>query len=235
MDANPMPRAETVADGIFAHLVNEILSGRWPTDRPAPSERELAMALRVNRHTVREALKRLQQVGLLEVRHGGKTRVLDWRDHAGLDLLAALANSGVIPPLKILRDLAAMRRTIGADAAYQCALRADDEQLAAVAAAADAYPASANLSDLRDADLKLWIAIIAGSNNVAYRLALNTLVRSIDDVGRELFIQLNSVEFVDSGAHRALAAAITGRQPETAARLADELLSELVSALQDGA
>lgn len=230
----PNPRTETVADGIFARLVDEILSGRWPTDRPAPSERELAMSLQANRHTVREALKRLQQVGLLEVRPSGKTTVLDWRDHAGLDMLAGLANAGVIPPTTILADVAVMRRTIGVDAARLCALNADDEQLAAVSEAAESYPESGNLSDLRDADLRLWIAIIIGSNNLAYRLALNTLVRSIDDVGRELFIHLNSVEFIDSTAHRALAAAITARQADTAARLADELLSQLVSVFEAG-
>jgi GntR family transcriptional repressor for pyruvate dehydrogenase complex len=232
VELTPIPRSATIADSVFARLVDEILTGRWPANRRAPSERELALALQVNRHTVREALKRLQQVGLLQINPSGMTQVLDWRTRAGLDMLAAIAAAGVSPPKKILADVAVMRRTIGADAARLCALRADDEQLAAVAAAAEAYPESGNLSDLRDADLRLWNAIIGGSNNLAYQLALNTLVRSIDDVGRELFVNLNSVEFIDSTAHRALAAAITARNAEAAERLADELLSQLVNVLQ---
>lgn len=232
VELTPIPRSATVADSVFARLVDEILSGRWPADHRAPSERELALALQVNRHTVREALKRLHQVGLLEIKPSGKTLVLDWRTRAGLDMLAAIAAAGVSPPKKILADVAVMRRTIGIDAARLCALRADDEQLAAVSAAADAYPEMGTLNDLRDADLRLWIAIIDGSNNLAYQLALNTLVRSIDDVGRELFVNLNSVEFIDRSAHLALAAAITARKSDAAAQLADELLSQLVNVLQ---
>ena len=120
--------------------------GRWPADRTAPSERELAVALEMNRHSVREALKRLQQAGLVQIGQGGNTVVLDWRSHAGLDMLAALAATGVVPLKKALADAAVMRRALGADAARLCALRADADQLAAASAAAAAYPESGDLA-----------------------------------------------------------------------------------------
>lgn len=224
----PIPRAATVADTVFARLVDEILSGRWPADRSAPSERELALALQVNRHSVREALKRLQQAGLVQIGQGGKTLVLDWRTHAGLDMLGALASVGVVPLNKAFADVAVMRRTVGADAARLCALNADDEQLAAVAAAAAAYPESGDLAVFRDADLVLWTAVVVGSGNLTYRLALNTLVRSTDDVGRQIFIDLNAEMFVDRSAHLDLAAAITARDADAAYRIGYQLLSQLV-------
>lgn len=232
MDVSPIPRSGTISDTAFTRIVEEILTGRWPAGQPTPSERHLAMAWQVNRHVVREALKRVQQTGLVHISQGGSTQVLDWRSHAGLDMLAALAAVGVVPPTEILADVAVMRRTVGVDAARLCALRADDEHLAAVAAAAEDYPESGDLFALRDADLALWTAIIAGSGNLAYQLALNTLVRSIDDTGRELFIHLNSVEFIDRQAHLDLAAAITARDADTAGRLADALLSQLVAVFQ---
>lgn len=232
---NPIPRAARVSDTVFARLVDEILSGRWPAARSAPSERELALALQVNRHSVREALKRLQQAGLVQIGQGGKTLVLDWRTHAGLDMLAALASAGVVPLNTAFADVAVMRRTVGADAARLCALRADDEQLAAVAAAA-AYPESGDLTVFRDADLVLWTAVVVGSGNIAYRLALNTLVRSTDDVGRELFIDLNAEMFIDRSAHLELAAAITARDADAAHRIGYALLSQLVDVFAaDGA
>lgn len=232
MDLTPLPRDRTVSEEVFTRIIEEILTGRWPAGERTPSERELALALGVNRHAVREALKRVQQAGLVYTTHGGNSIVQDWHSQAGLDMLAALAAAGVVPPVTILGDVAVMRRTVGVDAARLCALRADDEQLAAVAAAADAYPQSADLATLRDADLVLWTAIVIGSGNLGYRLALNTLVRSIDDVGRELFLHLNNVEFVDRQAHLDLAAAITNRDADTAARLADALLSQLVAVFQ---
>lgn len=231
MELAPIPRSGTVSDSVFARLVEEILSGRWPAERPAPSERDLAVALQVNRHSVREALKRLQQAGLVQIGQGGKTLVLDWRTHAGLDMLAALTATGVVPFAAAMADSAVMRRTIGTDAARLCALRADDDQLAAVAAAAAAYPDTGDLNVLRDADLAMWTAIIIGSGNIAYRLALNTLVQSIDDVSREIFLDLNAEMFLDRQAHLDLAAAITARDPDAAARLADESLTPLVNLL----
>lgn len=231
MELTPVARSGTVSDSVYARLVDEILSGRWPAERPAPSERDLALALQVNRHSVREALKRLQQAGLVHISHGGKTRVLDWRSHAGLDMLAALAAGGVVPIERALADAAVMRRTIGADAARLCAERADDEQLAAVAAAADGYPESGDLNDLRDADLAFWTAVVIGSGNVAYRLGLNTLVRSADEIGRELFVSVNADMFLDRQGHVDLAAAIVARDAQTAFRLGYAQLSKLVDLL----
>ena len=234
MDQDPSRTSTTVSDAVFTRLIDEILSGRWPANESAPSERELALELQVNRHSVREALKRLQQAGLLEITHGGSTRVLDWRTHAGLDMLGALAAAGMVSLTTALADAAVMRRTIGADAARLCALKADDDQLAAVSAAADAYPDSGDLSVMRDADLEFWTAVVIGSGNLAYRLGLNTLVRGADEIGRELFIGVNAEMFLDRAGHLALAAAIVAHDADVAHRLAYAQLSQLVDLLQAG-
>ena len=78
----------------------------------------------------------------------------------------------------------------------------------------------------------MWTAIVAGSGNIAYRLALNSLVRSTDDIGRELFINLNAEMFMDRSGHVALAEAIVARDADTAHRLADTQLSLLVNLFQ---
>lgn len=113
-----------------------------------------------------------------------------------------------------------------------CAVRADDTQLAAVAAAADACPQSGDLNVCRDADLASWTAVIIGSGNVAYRLALNTLVRHADDIGRDLFVSVNADLFLDRQDHIDLAEAITAHDGETAYRLAYQQLSRLVEMRQ---
>lgn len=239
MDVNPIPRSTSISDAVFARIADEILSGRWPADGPVPSERELSLAWQVNRHAVREALKRVQQAGLVRISHGGKTVVLNWRTHAGLDVLSGLAATGVIPALKIVRDVAVMRRTVAADAARLCALQADDEQLAAVLAAAAAYPEQGgedfekdDFEKVASADVAFWSAVIDGSDNLAYRLALNTLLAAIADVGSDLITALNVAELADRPAHLELAGAIAARDSERAGQLAGELLSRLVAACQ---
>lgn len=230
MDVNPIPRATAVSDAVFARFVQEILTGRWPAGEPVPSERELALAWQVNRHAVREALKRVQQAGLVRISHGGKTLVLDWRRHAGLDVLSALASTGAVPPAEVLADVAVMRRSVAADAARLCAQRADEQQIAAVVAAAHGYPDSLDLAAVAAADLEFWTAVIEGAGNLAYRLALNTLVAAITEVGAETIAGLNAAEVTDRPAHVDLAAAIAARDAEGAGRQAAELLTRFVDA-----
>ncbi|MGV0626799.1 FadR/GntR family transcriptional regulator [Mycolicibacter minnesotensis] len=231
MDLAPIARV-AISDTIYVRLVEEILTGRLPAGEPLPSERELSLTLQVNRHAVREALKRLQQSGLIRISHGGKTRVLDWRESAGLDALTGLAVAGAIPTRQIIGDVAVMRRTIAADAARLCARNATAEQRAAISAAATHYPVAGSLEEVGEADLAFWIAVIDGSGNIAYRLALNTLVNAYDQMGRDAIYALGAAEFADRSAHIGLAAAIAAADQDTAYRLADDLLSRFVEACQ---
>ncbi|WP_109523899.1 MULTISPECIES: FadR/GntR family transcriptional regulator [Nocardia] len=224
-----------VSDEVFGQLVDAILAGRIAPEDALPGERELAESFQVNRHAVREAVKRLQQSGLVRVTQGGKTRVLDWRTSAGLDILSSLARSGAVPAQRILRDIAVMRRSIAADAARLCAQRADDVQLEAVRAAADAYPDPTEEFDtVVAADIAFWVAILDGSGNLAYRLGLNTLVAGYFGIGMERIAELGlGKEYVDRDAHRRLAEHITARAADAAYDLAYTLLSGLVDAQEE--
>ena len=227
MELQPIARA-AVSDTVYGRLVSEILSGRIKAGDSLPSERELALAFQVNRHAIREALTRLQQSGLVRISQGGKTRILDWRSNVGLEALSALVAAGVVPPVAIMRDVAVMRRTVGADAARLCAEVADHDQVRRVTESAQAYDGS------QDANLEFWVAIVEGSGNLAYRLALNTLVAAIDDIGAPIAAHLGAVEFADREAHLALAAVIAGHDPAAAGRLADRMLSHIVDAIDSG-
>ncbi|MGX9671676.1 FadR/GntR family transcriptional regulator [Mycobacterium sp. HM-7] len=230
MDIAPVTRS-AVSDSVFAHLVDEILSGRVAVDEALPSERELALAFAVNRHAIREALKRLQQARLVRISHGGKTRVQDWRQTAGLDVLSTLAATGAVPALQVARDIMVMRRSVAADAARLCARNASDDELAVIATAAAAYPAR-RTDESFAADLTFWTAIIDGSGNLAYRLALNTLVAAFADIGFELIAQLGmAAELADRDAHITLAQHLVARDADAAHRVADDLLGRVVETL----
>jgi DNA-binding FadR family transcriptional regulator len=175
--------SERVSEIVHERLRAEIVTGRLAPGDPVPSERALSEDFGVNRHAVREALKRLQQAGLVQISQGGATRVRDWRATGGLELLFDLAAvPGEEPDPAIVRAILEMRASIGADAARRCAERAPLElrervrELAGAAATEEGYEA-------------LWFAIVDGSGNLAYRLALNTLqagVRSFPSVQERL-------------------------------------------------
>jgi DNA-binding FadR family transcriptional regulator len=172
-----MPTDQPISARLHASLRHEILSGVYAPGAALPSERALSERLGANRHAVREALKRLQQAGLVHISQGGATRVADWRQTGGLDLLVDLAASGEVPvELELPRATLEMRACVGADAARLCARRASTvarAELLALSAALDAGP---DLDARHHAYERLWALIVQESGNVAYRLSLNTLV-----------------------------------------------------------
>src|SRR3954470_25047733 len=97
--------AGLVSDRVFASLLEAVLSGRYEPGEKLPTQRALAADLGVTMSSLREALKRLEQMGLVEVRHGDAMRVRDWRRHGGLDVLAhVLFRSGGLDA-SVLSDL----------------------------------------------------------------------------------------------------------------------------------
>jgi GntR family transcriptional regulator, transcriptional repressor for pyruvate dehydrogenase complex len=185
-----------------------------------PSERTLAHQLGASRHAVREALKRLQQSGLVRISQGGATRVRDWRRHGGLELLLGLDEPP--PGLEIERAVMEMRASIGADAARLAATRATAVQRAELEARAEMLAAEADL-DVRNTIYEaFWDVIIDAAENLAYRLALNTLVS-----GQQL-VSLDAAqvaaELRDAEAVRTLAGEIARGRADHAFDVARELL-----------
>jgi DNA-binding FadR family transcriptional regulator len=221
----PRLRSEAVHD----RLRHAILSGDYAPGDALPSERALSDRHRVNRHAVREAIKRLQQAGLVQVSHGGATRVLDWRETGGLDLLTDLAGTEDLAPL--LRAVAEMRASIGADAARLCARRAPDALRAALPALARAIPAPGDVRRYQDrfeAYEALWARIVEGSGNLAYRLAFNSLVGARHGGGIDPRVYATEVD--DPGAALPLAQAIAAGDEERTSALARALLERTVHA-----
>lgn len=224
-------RREAVSDQLFSVLRDRILTGSPPPGAALTAERDLAAEFGVNRHAVREAIKRLQQARLVEVSQGGRTVVLDWRRTAGLELAVHVAGAGKPLDLEQLRrDAMEMRCCVGADAARLCAERRSDEAAAAIVAAAEAYARTGpDLDALGAADVEWWRLIVEGSGNLAYLLAFNSLVGGTVAVG-EVPADRRAEELLDVPAHSKLAERIAGRDPEAAERVARRLLSRSVPA-----
>lgn len=177
-------RTRLASGVVHQGLRDRILGGELAPGDAIPAERALAEHFGVNRHAVREALKRLQQAGLISISQGGATRVRDWRTTAGLEVLLDLVERGAGPPAELMRSVLELRASIGVDAARRCAERASGEQREEVAghaaAAASAVSAGGQPEVAVDAYVELWQRIIDGSGNLAYRLGLNSLMKALE-------------------------------------------------------
>ncbi|MGM0897283.1 MAG: FadR/GntR family transcriptional regulator [Bacillota bacterium] len=92
-----------------------------PGDR-IPSERELAEQLAVGRSTIREALRSLELLGLIETRRGEGTFLADPRKHRLVELLATfiLQDTKALEDVRVtmcIHETAAIQAICGSDAA----------------------------------------------------------------------------------------------------------------------
>lgn len=213
----PVARA-SLSDAVFNQLVGQILARRVEPGQPLPSERELCKALGVNRGALREALKRLAQAGLIEQRHGGATMVLDYRRSAGLDLLSRLLISPTgEPDLLVARSIMEMRAALAPDIARLCALRADAELRRMLHEIVQDMRAAGpdSLDRLQVLSLELWELLVTGADNIAYRLAFNTLRQTYEQIRGALVMALaGELRAIDECAR--LVAAIDARDGELA-------------------
>ncbi|WP_041543285.1 FadR/GntR family transcriptional regulator [Catenulispora acidiphila] len=207
----------SVAAAVFEQILGRILDGSLDPGSALPSERALTLELGVTRQVVREALQRLDQLGLVEIRHGGGTRVLDYRDAAGLDLLPRLFRraDGSLDA-EVVRSVMEMRQAVGADAAALCALR-----LADTAGLRRAVAEGAGRG--HDLESVFWDLIVDGSQNICYRLSLNAL-RQAYAPAAALVADVLADEITAVRRYEDVIAAIEARDPERARAAAGELL-----------
>ncbi|MEN2667081.1 FadR/GntR family transcriptional regulator [Listeria aquatica] len=65
-----------LAEQVYDLLLKKITSGAWPLHSKIPSEKSLMEEFGISRNTLREAIRALVHVGILEVRQGAGTIVL---------------------------------------------------------------------------------------------------------------------------------------------------------------
>jgi DNA-binding FadR family transcriptional regulator len=237
-----------VSDVLHDRLRAEILAGELAAGDAVPSERALAEHHGVNRHAVREALKRLEQAGLVRITQGGATRVQDWREHGGLDLLLDLVRDAGAPaggpPAEVVRSVLELRALIGVDAARRFVERAtpaDRERVAGLvdavasaverAGAGDVAAASTDARGGSDAEQGGVVGRGAGDVAAAYEDLWRAVVAGAGNVAYRLMLNSLNVAVAqfpelaaalapdDPGAMRALAAAMRGGAAQDAAAL----------------
>lgn len=178
----------SLADQVFAQLATEIIGARYRPGDALPAERELADVFNVNRHVVREALKRLAQASLVKIAQGGHTRVLDYKRHAGLEMLALFAEyaHGHEQTIPHWFSVLEMRAAMAADIVRLCALRASPELRRELVEISAQMAASTDVQEVYALEVRFWQRVLDGAGNLAYQLAFNSLVKSAYRMGSQV-------------------------------------------------
>ncbi|MEV4620669.1 FadR/GntR family transcriptional regulator [Asanoa sp. NPDC049573] len=122
-------RSTNLAKAITAELVQRIVRGVHQPGTPLPPEPALCETFAVSRTVVREAVKILQEKGLVQVRQGTGTIVTAPSEWDMLDELVLGATIAEDESLAILDDVVATRRVLEADMANVTARQVDEETL----------------------------------------------------------------------------------------------------------
>jgi GntR family transcriptional regulator, transcriptional repressor for pyruvate dehydrogenase complex len=211
-----------VAGRVFAQLSEEILSGRYEAGEKLPTQRTLAAELGVTMTALREALKRLEQLGLVEVRHGDAMRVTDWRARGGLDVIAHVLFAAGGLDRATLGDVMEARRLMLAESARLAAERRDAEQAARLEDLAVRLAAAPDAATAQALDWAFFHELVEAGRNVVLLLVMNS-IREIYLGRAELFEAVVAERDEVTPLYERAARAIARRHAAAAARAVEEL------------
>lgn len=230
MPLKPVAR-RLVPQDVFDQLLGEVVDGELSAGEPLPSERRLAEVLGVSRPAVREALQRLSQAGLVDVRHGGSTTVRDYRTSAGLDLLPRLLVREGRLDASVARSILQARQSIAPAVAVLAAeAPTSQEATTGLRAALATLERAEDSVGRQHAALAFWDAVVDAADSLVFRLLFNSLrlayVPAIDALGPVMEAEVDNL-----ADYRALTDAVLDGAPEAARRHSEDLLRPATEAL----
>ena len=210
-------RRQPLSESVYRQLEDRIVRRELAPGAELPAERALSEQLGVNRGAVREAIKRLQQAGLVAVRHGGNHVVKDYLQDGGLELLPSLLlneKGNLNGP--VVRSVMAMRSALAPDIAAGAARKPSPalaDELDAIVAQMRAQ--RGDLKVLQNHALAFWKKLVEHGGNIAFRLAFNSMTRTYTQVWTVLTAVL-AAEFRDLDNLAGIASAVRSGNAEAA-------------------
>jgi DNA-binding FadR family transcriptional regulator len=206
-------------EGVVRQIAASIRDGRIGRGERLPTERELSSAFGVSRGVIREAIKVLGALGLVEARQGSGIYVLN-----DIPTVTRAFTLSVSPDTESVERLFEFRRTLETEAAALAAVRRTDTQLAEILAASVGTARAVELGDL-DAfaafDNVFHGAVARASGNSYFEVAVATARQMQQDVVPFISDRIGSVRSAILH-HRAICEAIVAGDPELAARAMTE-------------
>jgi len=210
---------KSLVDGAIDYLREQIRSGAWPIGTRIPSETELTEELGVSRPSLREAVRALAHLGLLETRQGNGTFVI--ADNATeVALRRTLKHSDELEVQQVRSALDVLAARLAAERHTPEDMRRIRRTLAMRRNAADAE----NVEAFTNHDIEFHVAVAAASHNTLLLGVYTSFDASIrasvhTTLKHEITVHAHGVDY-----HTALADAIEARDVDLAGATAERLI-----------
>lgn len=210
---SPKRLSEQIAD----RVARQIMSGTFRAGDALLSEREMMIAFSVGRTTIREALQRLEQQGLIEIHHGRKARVRMNVMPRPQDLAAATLQMLGSDTEHFIRDLKEVRTALEiamSERAAQIATQSDIARLRR--ALEDNRRAICDSDAYLRTDIAFHRTIASITGNAIFMEAAASILEWLAHFRKEL-VHVEGANLLSHDEHTAIADAIAAGDPAAAA------------------
>jgi GntR family transcriptional regulator, transcriptional repressor for pyruvate dehydrogenase complex len=209
-------------EGVARQIAESIRNRQIHSGERLPTERELSSTFGVSRGDIREAIKVLGAPGLVEARQGTGIYVRN-----NVPTVTRAFTFSDSPDAESIERLFEFRCTLEVETAHLAALRRSDDELAAIAAAAEATAralASGDWGEFGVDDNAFHAAVARVSGNPYLEVAIATAREMLHSVVSLISDRAGSVTSAVVH-HHAIVEAISTRQPDAAGRaMADHIV-----------
>ncbi len=202
----------TLAASAFEQLISYVVNGDWKAGDRIPPERELCQQLGIARTSLREALKAMELVGMLDSRVGDGTFVCARSEFLARPLLWAFTGTDEAE----LRDVMEARVLLERDLAGLAAERGSEEEIAKIGDAVRAMRDSVTSgTSMVEADMTFHLAVARAAHNSVLQNAVQ-LLRNLMRHWINLKLLIPHVPERVVSQHDVIYEAIRSRDPEAA-------------------
>ena len=204
---------EPAYKAVSAAIERAILDGALPPGTALPTEQDLSERFGVHRSTVREAIRQVEQEGLLQRREGRRLFVC----LPGVHDLAPRATRLLLLHQTTFQELWDVALTLEPLAARLAAAQATDDDLAQLQANIDASAAETRLPELVALDMEFHALVGRASHNRALMLAREPVGLLYNPTLLQIFQHLPQASARNLAAHRHTLDALRARDADAAA------------------
>jgi DNA-binding FadR family transcriptional regulator len=211
-------RPANLASAVTAELVDRIVRGVYAPGTPLPPEPALCDTFSVSRTVVREAVKLLQEKGLVQVRQGSGTTVTPPTTWNMLDELILKASIAQDEQLDVLDDLVVTRRLLESDMANVAARVATQDVVERLGRFVDEMDKLLNDHvAYADHDRAFHDVIMQASGNRIARAVVRALESQVFDTARYMGRPARALRVASNRGHRKIYERIAAHDPAGAA------------------
>lgn len=204
-----------VFEQVAEQIEKRILDGELHSGDRLPTERELAEQFHVSRTAVREAMKILAQKGLVDMRPGRGTIVIDGA-HEAMQNSIDLAMKLKLGEVGGSDNLVEVREILEIEIAALAAARATEKEIVAMHEAVRVMDENLNDADaFISADNNFHEALAQGTQNTLILILVNSIVNLLSEQRKQIF-EVEGGPQRGQVHHKRILESISRRDPEAA-------------------